>query len=266
MLPAFFINLDRSANRRTFIEAEAYRIRLNIERVPAVEGLAVPDWLRAEFLNPDNTIASSLIPGEVGCYASHLTVYKRMVLDGLPYALVLEDDVGLSDDLQQTLAETVAAAPAGWDYIHLSGIVRRTVYSVAELSGGRHLVRHSRIPTNTGGYLISLSGAMKMLEPGLRVRPIDQDFRYPWVRGLDFLAVYPSPVIWSDDRMPTTIEWRGIRKRDFIGAMNPAREARSYLISKIGLAGYMRCALADMRYHIERRVIRTRQMGDVIVA
>lgn len=264
MLAAFVINLDRSVDRLAFIRSEAARIGLSFERIPAVEGLAVPDWLRGEFLNPDNTIASSLIPSEVGCYASHLTIYKRMVLQGLPYALVLEDDVGLADDLPQTIAATVAAAPGGWDYIHLSGLVRRTVYSLAALPSGRHLVRHSRIPTNTGGYLISRFGAEKMLAPSLRVRPIDQDFRYPWLRDLDFLAVYPSPVIWSDDRMPTTIQWRGIPRRAFAPA-DPERAARAYSIAKMGVAGYARCVLASFRYSIERRLL-GRKQGDILVA
>jgi glycosyl transferase family 25 len=262
MLPAFVINLDRSLDRRTFIEAEAARIGLRFERISAVDGLNVPDWLRGEFLAPDGSIASSLIPSEVGCYASHLLVHKRIVLEGLPCALVLEDDVELEIDLLPTIAAAIAAAPAGWDYIHLSGLVRRTVYSLAALPSGRHLVRHSRIPTNTGGYLISRSGAEKMLAPSLRIRPIDQEFRRPWLRGLDVLAVYPSPVIWSD-HMPTTIEWRGLPKRDFDVKLAKWRE-RTYVASKLGGFGYTRCMLANLLYAAERR-LRGRPRGEVLI-
>jgi glycosyl transferase family 25 len=263
MLPAFVINLDRSLDRRVFIEAEAARVGLQFERTAAAEGVAVPDWLKHEFLDANGAIASSLIPSEVGCYASHLLVHKRVVLDGLPYALVLEDDVQLELDLVATTQAAIAAAPAGWDYIHLSGLVRRTVYSLAALPSGRHLVRHSRIPTNTGGYLISRSGAEKMLVPDLRVRPIDQDFRYPWLRDLDVLAVYPSPVIWHDDLMPTTIAWRGL-KRNFV-APNAKWDARRYNVRKLGLLGCLRCLLGNLRYRIERRVLRRRRMGDIFV-
>jgi len=262
MPPAFVINLDRSADRLAFIKEQAGAVGLEFARIAAVDGTAVPSWLRSQFLDDDGKPVSSLIASEIGCYASHLVVHRRIVQDDLPWALVLEDDVHLEQGLVATVEAAIAVAPAGWDYIHLSGLVRRTVFSLSALPNGRHLARHTRIPTNTGGYLISRSGAEKMLVPGTRIRPIDQEFRFPWVRDLDVLAVYPSPVIWSD-HMPTTIDWRGLPKRDFGVRRSKLRE-RVYAIRKLGLLGYGQCALADLRRTVERRLL-GRSSGAVTV-
>jgi hypothetical protein len=66
--------------------------------------------------------------------------------------------------------------------------------SVATLGHGRHLVRYSRLPKRTGAQLVSLAGARKILQPGLRVRPIDADLRYGWQFGLDSYGIYPVVV------------------------------------------------------------------------
>jgi hypothetical protein len=66
--------------------------------------------------------------------------------------------------------------------------------SVATLGHGRHLVRYSRLPKRTGAQLVSLAGARKILQPGLRVRPIDADLRYGWQFGLDSYGIFPVVV------------------------------------------------------------------------
>ena len=151
------------------MKTEADRIGIQFERIPGVNGANVPDWLHTQFLN------SPLLPNEIGCTASHLTAHKRIIDDGLPFAIVLEDDVRLEPGLTQAASEAIAAAPAGWDYIHLSATVTRAVYSVARLSNDRHLVRFLRVPLNAGGYLISRQGAEKMLAPRRRARLIDTE-------------------------------------------------------------------------------------------
>jgi GR25 family glycosyltransferase involved in LPS biosynthesis len=113
---------------------------------------------------------------------------------GQPYALVLEDDVVLKSDLLETLATALAKLPKGWDIVRLSSLTDRPVMSVASLGHGRHLVRYSRLPKRTGAQLISLAGARKILEPGLRVRPVDADLRYGWQLGLDSYGIYPVVV------------------------------------------------------------------------
>ena len=193
-LPVLVINLDRERERWAHISAEAARSGLAIERVPAVSGLNVPDHLRGRFFRGATCEpASLLMAGEVGCYASHLLAYERIVESGLEWALVLEDDVRLSSDFVQTVRDTVFRLPAGWDIVRLSSRPSRAVMSLCRLRSGRHIVRYSKLPKQAGAQLVSASGARKLLAGGIRVRPIDADLRYGYILGLDTYGVFPPP-------------------------------------------------------------------------
>lgn len=194
MPPALIINLDREHGRWAHISSEATRAGIDFERVGAVAGLNVPDHLRPKFFSGDEqSPASLLLPGEVGCYASHLLAYERILASGLAWALVLEDDVRLSDDFVQTVRETIAGLPDGWDIVRLSSQPSRAVMKLAQLKSGRHLVRYSKLPKQAGAQLVSAAGAQKLLAEGLRVRPIDADLRYGYILGLDTFGIYPPP-------------------------------------------------------------------------
>lgn len=252
-LPVFVINLDRSPDRLELMLAEAQRAGLAFERFSAVDGRdALPDWLRPQFPK-----AANLSSGEVGCYASHLSVYRQITRNELAYAMVLEDDAMLADDLQSIVKEALSMAPKGWDYIRLSGHFKRAVYSIGPLPNRRHLVRHTLIPNTTAGYLISRGGAEKMLAPGLRLRPIDRDIKFAWLRNLDVFGVYPSPVSQRVD-LPTTIANRQLL--DYPANVDPGNSIASRLrghfftASKLGIAGHAACSRANIRLAIRRRL------------
>jgi glycosyl transferase, family 25 len=224
----FVINLDRSPDRWRFMREQADILDVDIERVPAVDGVAVPETMRWEFLSSTGAIHSKLSKGEVGCYASHLVVYQRIIDAGMPHALVLEDDSVLPDDIMQIAGEAVARCPGNWDIIHLSSVLKkRKVVPIAALGQGRHIVRHTRLPVNTWGYLVSRAGAQKLRKPGLRVRPIDMEFRYAWVRDLEIYGVSPTP-IRSQEQFGTTIDadWRTKPVRR--GQWAPSLKSRLY--------------------------------------
>ena len=41
----------------------------------------------------DKNKSGSYVPGAIGCALSHLKIYKHVVDNNIPYALILEDDV-----------------------------------------------------------------------------------------------------------------------------------------------------------------------------
>jgi GR25 family glycosyltransferase involved in LPS biosynthesis len=92
----YYINLDRSSERRERMEAEFARYGLTdrYSRFPAVDGTTV---LRS----------SPLQPGEVGAFRSHLNLLK-LVSSKERCAHVLEDDVVLCDLTRPTIDTVVA--------------------------------------------------------------------------------------------------------------------------------------------------------------
>lgn len=181
------INLDLDTERMAHMHCELGRARLSFERFPAVRGDKLPAELARYF-----PIGIGLSPGEIGCYASHLAIMQRVVRGELSAPLlVLEDDVGLPVDLAAGLDALLAALPARWDIVRLSYPTKLLTRPIAALGGGRHLVRYSRVPTTTGAYLISASGAHKFLAERPRSVPVDHDLRHVWEWDLDTYGVSP---------------------------------------------------------------------------
>jgi hypothetical protein len=56
------------------------------------------------------------------------------------------------------------------------------------------LIRYWHLPMLAGGYLISTTGAGKLLRAGIRRHGVDADLRRPWIFGLDHYGVHPAPI------------------------------------------------------------------------
>src|SRR5262245_50306165 len=93
----FYINLDRSPDRRARLEDQLRRFGAEdiYERFPAIDGRTLPPT------------GSPLRPGEIGVFLSHHGVLKRA--RGLGKCIhVVEDDVLLSRHLRPVLEETIS--------------------------------------------------------------------------------------------------------------------------------------------------------------
>jgi len=107
---AYVINLARSADRRAHITAELKNIGIAYEIVAAVDGQDL-DLNDTAAIDPA-FLEIEYSAGAAGCALSHLSVYAKIIADGLDKALVLEDDVILPGDLA-SLAEAVAEQLTG---------------------------------------------------------------------------------------------------------------------------------------------------------
>jgi glycosyl transferase family 25 len=218
---AVVINLDRDKARLERIAAEFARCGMAFERFAAVEGLAVPTGLRQYFFCADGRPAPSLTKGEIGCYASHLALWRRVVSGQYPaVTLVCEDDIRLPEDFRDLLDATLTRAPEGWDIIRLSAPTRRLTWPIRTISDDHRLVRYSKVPSLLGAYLVSQAGAKKLLKAGLRTRPVDLDMARTWETDLSLYGVEPAPV-----HQPT----RNSSSIDAVEQRRYARRARGLL-------------------------------------
>ena len=256
----FFLNLDRASDRLAFMQSQAAAAGVEIERVQGTLGTAVDTSVRSQFLNEDGSIASHLSAGEVGCYASHLKAYREVVDRDLPLALVLEDDVELPAGLAGILRETVAHLPAQWDVVKLCNSAERAVYTLSVLSNGSHLVRFYRQPPLAGAYLISNTGARKMLAARPRVRPVDIEFRQPWHIGLDMYGVCPRLIQQRHD-IESEIGKLGRRGRSGPRDRAPARTF-AYAVGKIGLMQTLVCRVVEWTALLGLRTIGNVWVGE----
>lgn len=128
------------------------------ERLEAVVGTSVPERLAHQFSSP-----GKLMPGEIGCYASHLLAAEQIIVRGLPYAIIMEDDVELAPDFLEVSEQAASACSAGWDVISLCGFkIDKGVHAGVAKIGTREFVRFLRPPKATAAYILSYSGALKL--------------------------------------------------------------------------------------------------------
>ena len=255
-LPVFLINLARDQDRLAHMTAQLAAAGLAFERVPAIEGTALPGRLADYLLTASGAVASKLKRGEVGCYGSHLVIHDRIVAEKLgPAILVLEDDLRIGTDLAGLLATLVERLPADWDIVRLSNLPKAAFVPVAGMDGRYELVRYSKIPNNTGAYLINPRGAAKFLaKPKPRIHAIDEDLRRPWDFGLKTYGVMPPPIVSNIfDSTIDRMDDRGLQRRLKIPKLLTGRteglgggvRRAAYNIADLGLGMWVRCLMRN---------------------
>jgi glycosyl transferase family 25 len=252
------INLERDKARLAAVSAEFGRHGMTFERFAAVEGLTVPDALRGYFFDAEGEPAGTLTRGEIGCYASHLSLWQRVASGQYPdVTLICEDDIRLPDNFLAVLETALGAAPADWpadwDVIRLSAPSKRTIWPVRQICDGHRLVHYSKIPTLLGAYLISRRGAQKLLKPGLRTRPVDLDMARPWEIDLNLYGVDPAPVYQSTKNASSidAVEKRHYARRatGFVGIRSRlfGRDRFQRYRHNVRTVGVWRAAAAEFR-------------------
>lgn len=212
--PVYLINLPRDAQRLAVMRQQLDAMQLPFEWVQAVYGKDLTPAQRAALYDERANAAryhQVMTPGEIGCYASHLSVWQKLVESDAPFALVLEDDVELLPQLPAVLA-AVAALPPRWDMIKLVGRDKESPWQRWPLPAsaqGTDLIRYRRPPSLTGAYLVSREGAAKLLAAHRPFfRPIDVDLRHWWTSGLRLYGLAPYPIALGEESFVSSIGQR----------------------------------------------------------
>ena len=263
-IAVFLINLERDADRLAYMAQAIGDAGLAFTRVKAVYGLDMPDWVKPYFLNADGTIASGLRRGEVGCYASHLVVAREMIEQNLPYALVFEDDLEFPANFVPLIEAALAHLPLEWDIVRLSNPPKAAYFPYAALPDSYELALYARVPNNTGASLLSLSGAKKLLRPGMRMLQIDEHLRRPWDLGLETFGIIPAPIrsnifdVSTIDAMDT----RGLGHESWLKKLGRRHWPRpvmlwrqlSWQLRHLGVSGLVRSIVRTWNVSLKRRL------------
>lgn len=256
----FVINLDRDRERLTRMIAEGERVGLSFERFAAVDGNRLEADLREQFYDGDKLHEPAFTPGEIGVYASHLRILRLLEERTGEFALVLEDDVGLADDLISTIDAAIKVA-GDWDIIRLSNASKSVFMPMAPLGSGRELVQYWTVPNSAGAYLISRTGAIKFANAyAKRTMPIDEDLRRPWQSGLVTYGVLPPPVT-PDVLEKSTIDSMGRnRKLSARARFKQAGRWRDivpqlrYRLETFGLIGFLHALMRSLAASVVKQV------------
>jgi glycosyl transferase, family 25 len=116
LLRIYAINLDKAANRWQRMRDQAIQYGLNVTRVAAIDGSKVAAHDRTDFhaRQFDQHNGRRILPGEYGCYRSHLLALEQFVTTGDDMALIVEDDIDLNERLpNRAIAALEAVSGAG---------------------------------------------------------------------------------------------------------------------------------------------------------
>ncbi len=199
-LPIWLINLPRSVERRAAMEVQLEKLGLNFRLFEAVNGR--DDW---EKLAPsidipafERNVGRRVMPGEIGCYHSHLGVWRELLAGDAMVGLVLEDDVIFHDDFVDAVNAALAVVDK-WDIVKLNHI--RAKFPVAKVDIGHwHLSGFRGAFTGTGAYLITQDAARRMLDRSLPiVRPIDHELDRSHIHKTKHYGIMPFPSHVEDE-------------------------------------------------------------------
>jgi glycosyl transferase, family 25 len=203
-LGVWLINLDRSTARRETMEARLAALGLPYTRFAAIDGRA--EWDRlvtgVDLAAFRRNVGREVLPGEIGCYASHLGVWQALLDSPHEVALVLEDDVVFHDDFLPAL-DLVLAARSGWDMVKLN-VIRAKQPVLRRRLGAYRLNAYVGAFTGMGAYLITRSFARAQM-PAMRPvrRPVDHALDHFDARTFRHYGLEPFPSHVDDGNQST---------------------------------------------------------------
>lgn len=199
--PVLVINLDRSTARLARIQSQLATLGLPFHRLPAVDGNCPPnaggDPAYSEELNR-RLYHKPLVPGEIGCYLSHLRAWQWLLEHSCKSAVILEDDITVGEDFVPAL-ELLARIDHPWDVIKLGSLSSKPVLHSTPL-GPFALRRYRKTPISAFAQAVSRQGAEKLLRTRLPFgRPVDVDLQHVWENDLSVFGLEPYPVAVRTD-------------------------------------------------------------------
>jgi GR25 family glycosyltransferase involved in LPS biosynthesis len=157
-IPIYYINLNRSLDRKEKMEKILGDNNLKYKRIEAIDGrdLNLEEIKKNYLVNPKLNIF------EIACALSHMKVIEEIINDGHEYALVFEDDCNFEYlKYKKEKLKDLIKSNNKWEIIQLGSINNKKNFEIISNS------QDKLIEINDAGahsYLINKKGAFKIME------------------------------------------------------------------------------------------------------
>jgi glycosyl transferase family 25 len=203
-LKVVLINLPRSVARLEQMQQRLDAQGLAYDLFPAIDGRAEQTRLIQQVDVPafQRNVGRDVLPGEIGCYFSHITVWQQFVDSGEDCLLVLEDDVVFGPDFLVAVQEALRVR-AHWDFLKLNKIRAKQPIAQGRV-GAYRLNAYLGTATGFGAYLIQRETARRLLPVMLPItRPIDHELDRIHVHRIRHFGLEPFPSHVQDENQST---------------------------------------------------------------
>jgi glycosyl transferase family 25 len=243
-LGVYVINLAGSIDRWDAIRSLALAYSIHITRVPGIDGRNV---VPADYIDVDHASflrhgGRQLLPGEYGCYRSHLRAMDMFLSSPLEASIIIEDDVEIVDDLLERTRRILAAAPDA-DIIKLINHRAHGFRRIATTICGDEIGRCLLGPQGSAAcYVVTRRGA-HTITTAMRtmIFPYDVALERGWNHGANVLTVRKNVVGLGKHSLNTQIGTRAdYRAIKFTGA----RRLPTHVLRAIDYSRRIKYALA----------------------
>jgi glycosyl transferase family 25 len=198
-LQTFVINLKDATSRWAHMKEALDKVGLGYTRIDAVLGRNLEEPIH-EFNERRFNILTGKHKnyGEIGCYLSHIKALQEFLKSGSDYALILEDDVNLPDQLPELITEAITHGQH-WDLLRLSSSRDGQYIKITGLSYDSELAYNTKVLKNTGAYVINRKAAKACVDKMLPMcLPYDVALDRDWDFGFKTACIIPFPVACED--------------------------------------------------------------------
>lgn len=175
----FCINLDRSPERWNFMVNQKNKLgQTKLERISGVDGyiLDKDELMDIQIITSECYHLCS--PGMIGCWLSHLKIWKKVVDEDIPYAVILEDDAIIPNNYSEKINRLINFVPENADIVLLGclmgcrddpnlNLMEKMItmfYKPRDYSVVNQEIIVPQMFTGTFAYLITNRGAKKCLK------------------------------------------------------------------------------------------------------
>jgi GR25 family glycosyltransferase involved in LPS biosynthesis len=199
---ALVISLKRSDSRKDNVQKIIDSCPVPCRVWEATDGSLLPADRVAAVYQPrlhHPRYPFALTPGEIGCFFSHRRIWQSMVDNAIPQLLILEDDIELLPNFEESLRYAIFNRPAN-AFVQFQV---RELQMPSSDSVSKHLpilVKPVVVPLRTSAQLVTLEAAKRLLEFSEKFdRPIDSMVQLTWLHEVNVFVSQPRCVIEVSD-------------------------------------------------------------------
>ena len=156
----YYINLDKSKNRRDFMENQFKKLKVPITRISAVYGKELDATILKKEKRKHNILAHFPYPndGEIGICLTHFKLWEFLSKQPEDFSIVLEDDAEIHPDFFKDLEQLLSQITTN-DFLDISG--KKGFYSLEKTA---LLNKFLMPPVLMIGQIIGKNAAKKLSE------------------------------------------------------------------------------------------------------
>jgi len=139
LLQKFVINLKRRPDR-----LELFRTRCPLKDYTVIYGFDGKNINLESSARERNMIhkLTTLLPGEQGCFISHIRIFQKIVREKIPFAFIIEDDAFFSRDFTKRFLQVLNEVSHDVDILYIGGRFTSDFVMLKFLTVSQNIVKH----------------------------------------------------------------------------------------------------------------------------